>query len=49
MRGDASAPFYCGMAEISVRGTDRLHNAHECDNTSSSFLETQFQSDQQVN
>ena len=36
----ASVPIFCGMAEISVLGTDRLHNPHESRDTTSSCEET---------
>ena len=40
MGSNASVLVCCGLAEISVRGTDRLHNTDECVITVSYITET---------
>ena len=37
MGNDDSVPVYCDVAETSVRGTHRLHNTHEGEDTASSI------------
>ena len=41
MGSNAGVLVYCGVAEVSVRGTDRLHDTDECKNTISYSEKTQ--------
>ena len=46
MGSDASVPVYSGVAENSVRVTERLHITQDRKDTASFSAETQWESDQ---